>query len=76
MNTPITKLFTQGLGFCCLWAGLQANRHVPTGTLAAGLGVTDRAIRYVRAQFRSGEIKCQECGNCYAKRLTTLRRLS
>lgn len=69
-KTSISDLLTRtGLGFCCPYAGLEANRAVPTGLLAARLGVSARAIRYHYSSLADGGVRCEHLKNCMKERL-------
>lgn len=68
MSTPkserqtVKRLIVEGLGYCCPWRFFSAYRQ--TAVIAARLGVSDRAIRYQKADFKSGRMRCEGCSNC------------
>lgn len=62
-------MLTRNLGFCCQYAGLEANRRVSSPLLAARLGVSDRAIRYKYESLAEGSIRCEGCLNCMKGKL-------
>lgn len=61
------SLIREGLGYCCLWAFFA--RYKRTGMIAARLGVTERAIRYHKADFRAGCLKCEKREKCLKEHL-------
>ena len=67
-HLSVELLITEGLGYCCAWVFFMRFRR--TALIAARLGVTTRAVRYAKARFNSGEIKCNNCANCMCKKLT------
>jgi len=67
-HLSVELLITEGLGYCCAWVFFM--RFKRTALIAARLGVTTRAVRYAKARFNSGEIKCNNCANCMCKKLT------
>lgn len=67
-HLSVELLITEGLGYCCAWVFFM--RYKRTALIAARLGVTTRAVRYAKARFNSGEIKCNNCANCMGKKLT------
>lgn len=64
INPPVTidKLVRSGLGFCCLYAFFRCYKQ--TGKIADRLGVSDRAVRYKKADFKAGRLRCEHCDNC------------
>lgn len=62
-------MLTRNLGFCCQYAGLEANRRVSGVLLAARLGVSDRAIRYKYESLADGTIRCENCSTCMKEKL-------
>ena len=64
-----TAALITSLGFCCPYAFFRCYKR--TGLIAARLGVTDRAIRYQKAAFRCGEMKCEKQLAC---QLAAIRR--
>lgn len=56
-----------GLNYCCVWAFFKL--HKRTGLIAARLGLTDRAVRYNKARFKSGEFACEKCEKCLKGKL-------
>lgn len=72
----VKSLITQDLGYCCLW--FFFTRYKKTGLIAARLGVTERAVRYAKAEVRSGCSKCEGREACMNAKITlamTPRRL-
>ena len=71
MTTKISirEMLTRDLGFCCPWAGLEANKEISSNMLAARLGVGGRAIRYQWDKVASGEIKCEHRKDCMKEKL-------
>lgn len=67
----ITRLVTEGLGYCCLFAFFSLFRR--TGIISDRLGVTSAAIRYRKAQFREGKLVCKRCPNCLRSQLKRLK---
>jgi hypothetical protein len=65
----IDQLLTRGLGFCCPYAGLEANRAIPCATLGTRLGVSGRAVRYKYAALAEGEIRCEHNRTCMKEKL-------
>lgn len=65
----IRDLLTRGLGFCCPWAALEANRHISSEMLGRRIGVSGRAVRYVWESVSVGETKCEHCRNCMKGKL-------
>lgn len=65
------KLVHEELGFCCFWAFFKVHKPVPTGMLAAGLGLSRRTVQTYRQPFRRGEYKCLKCENCLNTRIST-----
>jgi hypothetical protein len=65
----IPELVTNDLGYCCVY--FFFTRYRKTALIAARLGVTDRAVRYVKARVRDGESKCTECERCLLKQMRT-----
>ena len=51
-----------GLGYCCEWVFFTQFRK--TGQIAQRLGVTDRAVRKHKANFKTGELDCERRENC------------
>ncbi len=45
----IEKMICTDLHYCCLWAFFKLYKQ--TGLIAARLGVSSRAIRYLKARF-------------------------
>lgn len=65
----IRTLLTSGLGFCCPWAGLEANRSVSSEMLGTRLGVSGRAVRYQWEAVVSGDLRCENCRGCMKAKL-------
>ena len=65
------KLFTEELGFCCLYAGLYANRRIRDEKLALRLGVHQTTVCRARQKIKKGEVCCQslprKCMKLYFK---------
>jgi hypothetical protein len=68
-------LTSSGLGFCCPWAGLMANRAISSEVLATRLGVSGRAVRYQYDSIASGDLKCEHCRNCMKGALDARKKL-
>lgn len=68
----IAHLVTDGLGYCCEYGFFR--RYKRTGLIAERLGVSERAVRYRKELFRSGEVACQHCEKCIDKKLKALGR--
>lgn len=64
----VELLITQGLGYCCAFVFFR--KYKRTAVIAARLGVTPRAVRYAKARFNSGEMKCKNCENCMKDKIT------
>ena len=73
-KTSIDSLLTRGLGFCCPWAGLEANRKVSSEILGVRLGVSGRAIRYRYDAVACGDIRCERNANCMRGKLDARAR--
>ena len=71
----INDLLTRGLGFCCPYAGLEANREISCELLGTRLGVSGRAVRYKYEALASGEIRCERNPNCMKGRLDARKKL-
>jgi hypothetical protein len=67
-------MLTRGLGFCCPYAGLEANRGVSCALLGVRLGVSGRAIRYKYAALAEGEIRCEHNRHCMKGKLDARTR--
>jgi hypothetical protein len=65
----IDTLLTRGLGFCCPWAGLEANRKVSSEILGVRLGVSGRAIRYRYDSIACGDLRCERNKTCMKEKL-------
>lgn len=63
----LKKLICDGLGYCCEFSFFKLHRR--TALIAARLGVTERAVRYHKAQFRRGEFQCCKAQNCLKGKL-------
>jgi hypothetical protein len=61
-RASVKQLICKGLGYCCLYAFFSIYKR--TGVIAARLGASERAIRYRRAAFKRGEMKCEKCKGC------------
>jgi hypothetical protein len=63
---PFTKFKDYALdeGFCCPYAMLCARRKWLTSALAEDSGITLRAVRFWRKNFREGELKCAGNKSC------------
>jgi hypothetical protein len=68
-KTSVDQLLTRGLGFCCPYAGLEANRKISCALLGVRLGVSGRAVRYKYEALAAGEIRCEHNRNCMKERL-------
>ena len=62
----IEHMITVYLGYCCIWAFFKRNSQ--TDMIATRLGVSDRAVRYRKAEFNSGFYSCKDCENCLHKK--------
>lgn len=60
----VDQMLTRGMGFCCPWAGLEANRKVSSELLGVRLGVSGRAIRYRYDAVASGDLRCENNRTC------------
>jgi len=65
----VDQMLTRGLGFCCPYAGLEANRAISCATLGTRLGVSGRAIQYKYEALASGEIRCERNRGCMKGKL-------
>lgn len=63
------KLVCDGLGYCCRWAFFKYGSK-RTGMIAARLGISDRAVRYQKSAFRSGDLKCECKSNCLKEKFS------
>jgi len=63
----LRDLIRDGLGYCCEYAFFRL--HKRTGLIAARLGVSDRAVRYHKAAFKAGDLKCECTDRCLKGRL-------
>lgn len=61
-SNSIEFLVCRGLGYCCPWAFFSRFRQ--TAQIAIRLGVSDRAVRYKKEEFRCGKMKCENRDNC------------
>lgn len=68
MAVQIPKLI-RSLNWCCVYAFFRCYKQ--TGLIASRLGVSERAVRYRKEQFRCGELVCEKLPNC---KLTAIRR--
>jgi hypothetical protein len=64
----IKLMVVKDLGYCCPWFFFKHFRK--TGLIAARLGVTERAVRYIKAEVRSGEETCKNCATCLHAKVT------
>lgn len=72
MNTQTIHYYiTVDLNYCCEWAFFKRNRQ--TAMIAIRLGVSDRAVRYHKEQFKCGGIACEGRGNCMKDKLEKLK---
>ena len=74
-KTSINDLLTRGLGFCCPYAGLEANREISCELLGARLGVSGRAIRYKYEALADGTIRCEHVKPCMKDKLNARKKL-
>lgn len=65
----VDQLLTRSLGFCCPYAGLEANRTISCELLGARLGVSGRALRYKYEALAEGEIRCENNRQCMKGKL-------
>lgn len=68
-KTSIDSLLTRGLGFCCPWAGLEANKTISSEILGIRLGVSGRAIRYRYELVVEGSLRCECNPTCMKEKL-------
>lgn len=75
-NNPTTKprlsvatLITDGLGYCCPWLFFQLYRK--TSVIADRLGVTDRAVRYLKSKVDNHVCTCEGHPHCMKHLLLT-----
>ena len=54
--------FISLLGYCCEWRFFSLYKQ--TCLIAARLGVSDRAVRYRKALWRAGSLRCTGCPRC------------
>lgn len=72
-NNPITNppnvrsMIVEDLGYCCPWVFFQVHRK--TNLIAARLGVTPRAVRFVKSRCDSGDEPCRNAPNCMKVKL-------
>lgn len=57
-RSQFEELVCDGLGYCCAYAFLRVNKR--TGLIAARLGLAERTIRWWKAKFRRGELRCAQ----------------
>lgn len=67
MATVRNLICSKGLGYCCPWIFFKYFKR--TGMIADRLGVTPRAIRLHKAEFREGLIACEGRPNCMKHKL-------
>ena len=58
----IKSMLVNDLGYCCLQRFFTL--YPSTTLVAARLGVTERAVRYVKAKVKNGEGLCSNATNC------------
>lgn len=61
----IKSLIEVDLGYCCEYLFFRLYR--PSGTIAARLGVTTRAIRKKKESLRNGGLQCAGSPDCMKK---------
>lgn len=57
-RSQFEQLACEGLGYCCPYAFLRANKQ--TGQIAIRLGLDRRTVQRWKAKFREKEIVCEE----------------
>jgi len=70
----IKEMVTQDLGYCCL--PFFFSRYKKNALIAARLGVSDRAVRYNRAEVLASRVTCENCSGCLEKRLASKPAIS
>ena len=64
MRTPTIKsMILEDLGYCCLQRFFTL--YPSTDLIAARLGVSTRAVKYVKVQVREGSGHCNHCPGCF-----------
>lgn len=66
----LTAPHPSGLGYCCPW--LFFRHFKQTGLIALRLGVTDRAVRYAKAEARCAS--CEGKANCMKREVAKALR--
>lgn len=69
----VKRLITEGLGYCCEWAFFKLFHHY-TGLIASRLGVDERTVRYHKAAFKAGQMRCQGCRKCLKLQIGTKQK--
>ena len=69
VKISVDQMLTRGLGFCCPYAGLEANRAISCAMLGLRLGVSGRAIRYRYDAVASGDLRCERNKTCMKEKL-------
>lgn len=64
----VRSLIEEDLGYCCQWFFFTHYRQ--TSVIAARLGVSDRAIRYAKAEVDEKREVCKNLQNCLRKKIT------
>lgn len=70
MRPTIKTLITQDLRYCCVWAFFSIFKKTPE--IAARLGVSERAVRYAKAEVRKRG-KCEGCERCLKEHVRSLK---
>ncbi len=65
----IPELVTNDLGYCCVY--FFFTRYRKTALVAARLGVSERAVRYHKADVKSGLTSCTKCEKCLLEKMRT-----
>ena len=63
----VRSLIVEDLGYCCPYFFFR--HYKQTALIAARLGVTERAVRYAKAEAKS-QCVCEGKGNCLGKKIT------
>lgn len=74
MTSRVTILsLIRSLGYCCEWRFFTLYKQ--TWLISFRLGVSKRAVKYRKALFWEGKLKCLDCDKCWRKRKFTEPKL-
>lgn len=66
--TLLSLIQSPAMGYCCEFAFFS--KHKRTAMIALRLGISDRAVRYRKALYNEGKLKCLNFDKCLKARLT------